>query len=402
MDNIKHQFPTLQNNPELIYFDSAASTQTHSSVVDKMNHYYDFERCNIHRGDYEISRSVSDQVDVAREQVAELINAKPEQIIFTQGATEGMNMIAEWFKNAPTVFITELEHSANVMPWLAQGRNTVNGRLQVIPTHIDGDLDLSELARTLEKHPGSLVSIIATSNVSGSDTPWASIAKVAKSCGCPVVVDACQTVGSHKFDVGANPEIDFAVFSGHKMYGPTGIGVLYSKHDVNELRPVRLGGGPVNHYDVKGNIEFHEGPEKHEPGTPNVAGILGIGVAAEWINYMGYSRIIDRIMTVNEFLVDAGLYDIKGLSCVNKQLELAAASPTNIASFVSREVHPSDIGALLGSKGVAIRTGKVCAHHIVNKLSNSGILRVSWSIYNTQYDAEKLVEELCKTMKKLT
>ena len=216
MDNIKHQFPTLHNNPELIYFDSAASTQTHSSVVDKMNHYYDFERCNIHRGDYEISRSVSDQVDVAREQVAELINAKPEQIIFTQGATEGMNMIAEWFKNVPTVFITELEHSANVMPWLAQGRNTVNGRLQVIPTHIDGDIDLSEFARTLENHPGSLVSIIATSNVSGSDTPWASIAKIAKNCGCSVVVDACQSVGSHKFDVGANPEIDFAVFSGLK------------------------------------------------------------------------------------------------------------------------------------------------------------------------------------------
>jgi cysteine desulfurase/selenocysteine lyase len=401
MDNIKHQFPTLHNAPDLAYFDSAASTQTHSSVSDVMNHYYDFERCNIHRGDYEISRSVSDKVDVAREQVAELINAKPEQIIFTQGATEGMNMIAEWFKNVPTVFITELEHSANVMPWLAQGRNTTNSKLQVIPTHIDGDIDLSELARILEKNQGALVSIIATSNVSGSDTPWSAIARIAKSCGCPVVVDACQTIGSHKIDVSANPDVDFLVFSGHKMFGPTGIGALYSRHDVNELRPVKLGGGPVQHYDVKGSIVFHEGPEKHEPGTPNVAGMLGLGVAAEWINYIGYDTIAERIRTVNGYLVDAGLYDVKGLSCVNKQLELATASYTNIASFVSRGAHPSDIGALLGSKGVAVRTGKVCAHHIVNKLSNYGILRVSWSIYNTKEDADKLVGELCNTMKKL-
>lgn len=402
MDNIKHQFPTLANKPDLAYFDSAASTQTHESVLNAMDEYYRHNRCNIHRGDYEISRKVSDQVEVARECVADLINAKPEQIIFTQGATEGMNMIAEWFKNVPTVFITELEHSANVMPWLAQGRNTGNGRLQLIPTHENGDVDLGELQKTLENHQGSLVSIIATSNVSGCDTPWISIANIAKSNGCSVVVDACQTVGSHRFDVGSNPTIDFAVFSGHKMYGPTGIGVLYSQHDVNKLRPTKLGGGPVQHYDVTGNVVFHEGPTKHEPGTPNVAGILGLGVAAEWINYVGYDEIIDRIMTVNSWLVDAGLYDIKGLSCVNKQLELATASPANIASFVVRGAHPSDVGALLGSKGVAVRVGKVCAHHIVNKLSSNGILRVSWSIYNTKEDCERLVEELCQAMNKLT
>ena len=402
MDNLKHAFPTLHNNPDLVYFDSAASTQTHSSVIDAMDTYYDFERCNIHRGDYDISRKVSDQVDVAREQVAEVIKAKPEQIIFTQGATEGMNMIAEWFKNVNTVFITELEHSANVLPWLAQGRNIDNGRLQVIPTREDGSVDLSDLAKKLEKNQGALVSIIATSNVTGCDTPWSAIAGIAKAAGCPVVVDACQTVGSHRFDAGNNPNIDFAVFSGHKMYGPTGIGVLYSKHDVNELRPTKFGGGSVDHYDVKGNVQYTTGPEKHEPGTANIAGILGLGIAAEWINYIGYDEIINRIMTVNEYLIDAGLYDIKGMSCVNPQLELATASPTNIASFVLNKAHPSDVGALLGSKGVAIRTGKVCAHHIVNKLSSKGILRVSWSVYNTAEDCQRLVEELCLAMKKLT
>lgn len=402
MNNWKSQFPTLSNKDDLAYFDSAASTQTHGRVITAIVNYYEWARCNIHRGDYEISRKVSDEVDVARESVAELINAKPEQIIFTSGATEGLNMIAEWYKNVPTVFITELEHSANVVPWLAQGRNTENGKLKLIPTHENGDVDLHELNKTLSSHQGSLVSIVATSNVTGTDTPWTAIAQIAKSNGCAVAVDACQTVGSHKLDVEANPDVDFAVFSGHKMYGPTGIGVLYSKHDVNSLRPTKLGGGAVMHYDVKGNVVFNEGPEKHEPGTPNISGILGLGVAAEWINYIGYDEIINRIMTVNEYLIEAGLYDIKGLKCVNPQLELATASPTNIASFVVRGAHPSDVGALLGSKGVAVRAGKVCAHHIVNKLSSSGILRISWSVYNTEEDCKKLVEELCQAMNKLT
>lgn len=401
MDNIKQEFPTLVNLPELAYFDSAASTQTHTSVLQAMNHYYEFERCNVHRGDYEISRLASDKLDIAREQVAELVNVKPENIIFTTGATEGMNIIADWYKSVSTVIITELEHSANVMPWLAQGRTTQNGRLKVLPTDIDGSIDLHEAEKIISANPGSLVSIIATSNVTAHDTPWGSIANIAKQYGCTVALDACQTVGSH--ELAFTDWIDFAVFSGHKMYGPVGVGVLVCNTDVNKLRSVRLGGGAVRHYDFEGNIVFNDGPEKHEPGTPNIAGIIGLGVAAEWIKYIGYKEINKRLNTVERYLIDAGLYDIKHLTPVHRQFDLAGLnkSTLNIASFTSQKIHPSDIGALLGTRDVAVRAGKLCAHHIVNKLSDKGVLRISWGIYNTKEDCVKLVDELCKATNRL-
>ena len=404
LSNIRDEFPTLVNNPGLAYFDSAASTQTHTSVLKAMNEYYEQARCNVHRGDYALSRTVSDQCDLARVRVAELINAKPEQIIFTAGATEGMNIVASWSQTVDKVIVTDAEHSANIMPWLMQGRNIQNGRLIVLPVDPDGTIDLEATHKIFSQNVGALLSVIGTSNVTGSDTQWQTLAGMAKQYGMTTCVDVCQTVGSHKFDV-TQADIDFAVFSGHKMYGPVGIGALYVKHDVNELRAVRSGGGTVNHYDLAGNIEWVEGPEKHEPGTPNIAGIIGMGVAAEWINYIGYEEISNKIREVSSWLHEYQIHNIAGLRPLHYDLQTALlpelASVSNIISFVPT-AHPSDIGAILGSRNVAVRAGKLCAHPCVNKYSSKGVLRVSWSIYNTKEDCKLLVEELCKAIQKLT
>lgn len=401
-NDIKQQFPTLRNSPELAYFDSAATTQTHVSVIDAMNYYYEHERTSVHRGDYAISRSVSEKVETAREQVADLISAKPEQIIFTQGATEGLNIIANWFKSVDTVIITDMEHSANILPWLAQGRSINNKRLIVLPAMADGSIDLDAASKIFSSCTGStLLSIVATSNVTGHDTPWNLLTQLAKQHNITVCIDACQTVGSHKLNADITP-FDFAVFSAHKMFGPTGIGALFSRHSLDNMRPVRLGGGAVMHYDLQGNVEWVHGPHKHEPGTPNVSGIIGMGVAAEWINYVGYEKIIERIDSLNQYLSVAGLFNIDGLVPITKQSS-ANGLPIyrNVHSFVLDKHHPSDVGAILGSNNVAVRTGKLCAHPFVNKISSKGVIRVSFNIYNTQEDCIKLVDELCKTMKKL-
>jgi len=394
LDNIKEVFPTLANNPSLAYFDSAASTQTHYSVLKAMNKYYEHERCNVHRGDYALSRSVSDKVDLAREQVAELIGATADQIIFTAGATDGLNMVASWMEAVKTVFITDAEHTANILPWVAQGRTIENGRLIVLATHADGAIDLASADSAFAKHPESVLSIIATSNVSGATTEWGILATMAKRHGMTVCIDGCQTISSHRIDFKQHDAVDFAVFSSHKMFGPTGTGILYCKHDCTQLKPVRLGGGTVNHYDFSGNIDYHEGPAKHEPGTPNIAGIIGTGVAAEWIKYIGYDAINKKLNSIHSYLKELGIYNIEGVSAVNEHT-------TNVISFRCK-AHPSDIGAVMGSNNVAVRAGKLCAHPLVNKLSTNGVLRVSWHVYNTDKDCEKLMDQLWKATTKLT
>ena len=195
------EWPTLKNNKSLTYFDSAASTQTHISVLDRMNQYYEQERCNANRGDYEICQKVSDGLERSRVQVSELLNCKAEQIIFTAGATHGLNMIAEWNKDVPVVFITEAEHTANILPWIVQGRTIENGRLQVLPLNDNGVLDIGKAVKLFESFPYSLLSIHSHSNVTGIPTNYKKLTKAAHDSGIKVCIDACQTIGTHEFDI---------------------------------------------------------------------------------------------------------------------------------------------------------------------------------------------------------
>lgn len=394
--NWKEQFPTLNNDTTLAYFDSAASTQTHQSVLDRMNKYYEHQRCNVNRGDFRISKDTSEEIEVARQSVADLIDAKPEQIMFTAGATEGLNIVADWYKDSPVVIITEAEHTANILPWIAQGRTVENGRLQVLPINEYGMLDFDHAVKLFENNPQSVLSIHSHSNVTGIPINYKKLTKAAHSSGITVIIDACQTIGTHKFDCYT---VDHAVFSGHKMYGPTGTGILYSRRPMEDLRAVRLGGGAVQHYDFSGNIDFYDGPTKHEVGTPNIAGILGLGIAAEWINFIGYDVITSRLQELDLAMSDADIFNIKGLSLIYPNYR---QNGRHVYSFTCEGYHPSDISAFVGLDNVALRVGKLCAHPIVNKVSGGkGVLRISTGIYNTQEDVYKLSESLCKAIQKL-
>ena len=396
-NSIKNEFPTLRNNSDLVYLDSAASTQTHQSVLDRMNKFYEEQRCNVNRGDFHISQQVSADIELAREQIAELINAKPEQIMFTAGATEGLNIIADWYEDSPVVIVTEAEHTANILPWIAQGRTVENGRLVVIPVTERGNIDTNEACKLFDKYPYSVLSIHSHSNVTGIGTDYKKLTKAAHDKGIRVIIDGCQTIGTHKFDPFT---VDHAVFSGHKMYGPTGIGFMYSRLPMERFRAVRLGGGSVSHYDFKGNVEFYEGPTKHEVGTPNIAGILGLGVAAEYVNWIGYNKMKEHFTEMDFAMSDSDIFNIKGLNLIYPNYR---QNGRYVYSFTCDGYHPSDVSALVGIDNIAIRVGKLCAHPIVNKVSGGkGVLRVSPGIYNTKEDIEKLSEGLCKAIKKLT
>jgi len=395
-NNIKEEFPTLVNNPELVYLDSAASTQTHQSVLDRMNQYYEEERCNANRGDFPISQKVSADIETAREEFAKLIKARPEQIMFTSGATEGLNIVADWYKNVPVVIITEAEHTANILPWVAQNRTTENGRLVVLPITDSGKINLDEANKVFEKYPYALLSIHSHSNVTGIPTSCKKLCKMAHDQGIKVVIDACQTIGTHEFD---SYTYDYAVFSGHKMYGPTGVGVLYSRLPFERHRAVRLGGGSVVHYDLKGNVEFYDGPTKHEVGTPNLAGILGLGRAAEWMNYLKYENFKEHFTGLDFAMSDSDIFNIKGLDLIYKDYR---QNGRYVYTFTCTGYHPSDVSAFLGLDNIAVRVGKLCAHPIVNKVSGGrGVLRISPGIYTSKQDIFKLSDSLCKAIQKL-
>jgi cysteine desulfurase / selenocysteine lyase len=397
-NNIKSEFPTLINS-ELAYFDSAASTQTHQKVLDRMNKYYEHERCNVHRGDFKLSQDVSKDCDDARHLVAGLLNTTDDNIMFTGGATEGLNMVAHWHKNYPVVIISEAEHTANILPWLAQGRTIENGRLVVLPVEESGYIDPDKANEVFRKYPYAFCSLVSTSNVIGITNNLKKIIYYAHEHGIKICLDACQTISSHEIDT-SKIFPDFVVGSGHKMFGPTGIGFLYSRLGFDLYQPYRLGGGTVNTYNFNGNIEFYKGPIKHESGTPNIAGILGLGIAAEYIKFIGYENISQRLKIVEDYLSEAGLFEIPELKLSHR---LDSKDCRNVFSFVTNNLHPSDISAFVGLDDVAVRVGKVCAHPIVNKISNGkGIFRVSTHIYNTKEDCDKLVESIWKSIKKLS
>lgn len=393
----KAEWPTLINDRNLTYFDSAASTQTHTSVLKRMNEYYEKQRCNVNRGDYNISQKVSEDIEHARQSVADILNCKADNIVFTAGATHGLNMVAEWNKDAPVVFITEAEHTANIMPWIVQGRTIDNGRLQVLPLNDRGLVNFDEAVKLFEKYPYSMLSIHSHSNVTGIPTNYKKLTKAAHDYGIKVCIDACQTLGTHEFDVYT---VDYAVFSGHKMYGPTGVGILYGRLGWDTHRAIQQGGDTINHYDFKGNVDWKEGPTKHEPGTLNIAGILGLGVAAEYIKWVGYNEIERYMSKMDLALSDAGLFDVKGLKLLYPNYR---QNGRFVYSFRCEGYHPSDLSAMLSLDNIAVRAGKLCAHPIVNKVSGGkGVLRISPGIYNDKEDVEKLVEGLCKAVTRIS
>lgn len=390
----KEDFLTLKNNPDLVYLDNAATTQTHRWVVERMNKYYNHQRATTHRGSYPLCDRATEDYENARRQVAELILADPEQIMFTTGATQGLNFVAEWYKDVPVAIISAAEHTSNIIPWLASGRSVENGRLKVIPIKVYNDgsqgFDLEAARSILEKHPESILSITSNSNVTGFNSEWETLTNIARLHGTTVCLDATQTVAHRQIDTSNNYKNvpDWIVFSAHKMYGPTGVGALYHRNGFKYIRPLAFGGGQVDHIDFN-NALFKTSSERMEPGTQNIAGVLGFGVAAEFIKYVTYEEIKRIEIDLYQYFINNK--DIKSIT------ELDALYPTkevtSIFSFRSK-LSPYDIATILGSKNIAVRSGKLCAHPFSNLLSSNGILRISLAPYNTEQDIEILGSKL--------
>lgn len=402
MNNIKSQFPIFQNHPDLVYLDSAASTQTPQIVLDAMNEYYTQYRANIHRGLYDLSARATDQYEKAREKVANFIGAEKNEIIFTSGTTHSLNFLARSLckdlKAGDNIVLTQLEHHANLVPWQEYAREKgVELRfIEVATPSARSDrpyeLNLESVEKLIDENT-KVVSCSLVSNVLGTIT-LASIPKIfeyAHSVGAVTVLDAAQAVGHMGLDVKVIG-CDFLVFSGHKMYGPTGIGVLYGKQErLETLEPYFYGGDMVSTvtYDVSSWAEI---PERFEGGTPNIAGAIGLGSAVDFIGSIGFLNIVDHEVHLQEKIFEE-LKQIDGLKVIGPEF---GEPRIGVVSFTLEGVHPHDIAEILNRDQVCIRAGYHCAMPLMKKLNLSGTSRISIGIYNTEEDIQKCIESIKK------
>ncbi|MDO8435427.1 MAG: cysteine desulfurase, partial [bacterium] len=379
----KASFPIFQNRP-LVYLDNAATTQTPEEVLSAMTRFYTEHKSNIHRGVYAMSIEATTAYENARAGVARFINAAPEETIFTSGTTASLNLLADALTSSfgpdDEVVLTQMEHHANLIPWqqLAKRR-----RFTVRFVPIDGEGRLGEVALSPRT---KIVSITHLSHVLGGINPVQEIARRAHEIGALVVVDAAQSVGHIPIDV-QTLDCDFLVFSGHKMYGPHGIGVLYGKKTLLEnMEPVRFGGGAINtvSFDL---TTWHDLPWKFEPGTPPIPEAIGLGMAVDFLDQTGMLEIAEHERT----LVVEALEQLRTIPALTIHGPTITENRGGIISFTLKDVHPHDLATLLDDAHVAIRGGHHCAMPLMGVLGVPGVARLSFGLYNTTEDIDTLV-----------
>ncbi len=395
MKNIKSQFPIFENHPDLVYLDSAASTQTPQIVLDAMNEYYTQYRANIHRGLYDLSARATEKYEEAREKVAGFIGAETNEVIFTSGTTHGLNLLARGLcknlKAGDNIVLTRLEHHANLVPWqeYAQEKGV---ELRFIELNDNYELDINSAKQLIDKNT-KVVSFSLVSNVLGTITiaNIPEIFKYAQSVGAITVVDAAQAMAHMGPDVKVL-DCDFLVFSGHKMYGPTGIGVLYGKKErLEQLEPFFYGGDMIREVTYE-KSSWADIPERFEGGTPNIAGAIGLGAAVDFIQSIGILNIIDHEVRLQEKLFEE-LNKIDGLKIIGPEF---GEPRIGVVSFTLEGIHPHDIAEILNRDNVCIRAGHHCAMPLMKKLDLSGTSRISIGMYNTEEDIEKCVAAIQK------
>src|SRR3989338_4307790 len=394
MKNIKSQFPIFQSHPDLVYLDSAASTQTPQVVLDAMDTYYSEYRANIHRGFYDISARATDEYENVREKIANFIGAETKEIIFTSGTTHGLNFLARSLckdlKAGDNIVLTQLEHHANLVPWQEYAREKgIELRFIEIKNF---ELDVESIKNLIDKNT-KVISLSLVSNVLGTIT-IASIPEIfelAQSVGAVTVLDAAQAVGH----IGLYVKFigcDFLVFSGHKMYGPTGIGVLYGKKErLEDLEPFFYGGDMIREVTFE-KSSWANIPERFEGGTPNIAGAIGLGVAVDFIGSIGLLNIINHEVHLQEKLFEE-LKKIDGLKVIGPEFGEPRIA---VVSFTFDGVHPHDIAEILNRDQVCIRAGHHCAMPLMKQLGLPGTARVSLGIYNTAEDIDTFVAAIKK------
>lgn len=394
---LRAQFPVLQqscNGHALVYLDSAATTQKPQSVIDAMSNYYQYNNANVHRAAHCLSAKATQAFEQVRDEVRSFINApKREEVIWTKGATEAINLVAQSYgallQAGDEIIISTMEHHANIVPWqlLAQQLKLV---LKVIPLTDIGELDLAAFAQLLTEKT-RLVAVTHISNVLGTVNPIAEIVALSHQVGAKVLVDGSQAVAHLPIDVQAL-DCDFYVFSGHKMYGPTGIGVLYGKADLLNAMPVwQTGGEMIKKVSFSGTT-FNALPFKFEPGTPNISGVIGLGAAVEFLQQQDRAALLQYEQQLFEY-AKTQLLSLPDITLVGNAVQQAG-----VISFVVKGEHHSDIATLLDQQGIAIRAGHHCAMPLMESLGLGGTLRLSIACYNEQQDIDSFIIALNKTL----
>lgn len=398
---ISEMFPVLHQNigdKKLVYLDSAATTQKPQCVIDAITHYYEHDNANIHRGVHTLSMRATQQYEQSRADIASLVGAtRPEEVVFVRGATEAINLVAQaWARPrlvpGDEILITEMEHHSNIVPWQLVCEQT-GAVLKVAPILDDGSIDMNAFKELLTPEV-VLVSMAHVSNAIGTINPVQNMCALAKGVGATTVVDGAQAIGHLKvnvFELGC----DFYAISGHKMFGPTGIGCLVGKYDLlEEMEPWQGGGDMILSVSFE-ETTWNEVPFKFEAGTPNIAGVIGLGAAVDFIQEIGYETISTHEQSLLAYSKEV-LRAIDGVTLIG-----AAEDNAGVLAFTVDGVHPHDVGTILDNSGVAIRTGNHCAEPLMNRFGLTATCRASLSIYNTPEDIDALASGIHESIRLL-
>ena len=396
ISQIRQDFPALKRlvrGRDLVYLDNAATTLKPQSVIDAITHYYTDLSSNVHRGVHFLSEESTARFEEAREKVSQFISARQSaEIVFTRGTTDAINLVSQsygktFIKSGDEILITEMEHHSNIVSWqiLCKEKGCV---LKVAPITDEGELVMDEFEKLIGPKT-KMIALVYVSNVLGTINPVKDIIRLAHERNIPVLIDGAQAVGQFPVDV-VDLDCDFFAFSAHKMFGPTGVGVLYAKAEYLNLMPPIQGGGDMILSVSFDKTTYNTIPYKFEAGTPNIAGVIGLGAAVEYINQLGFESIVQHEKDISAYLTQS-LGEVEGLKLIGR-----AKNKVPIASFVLDHVHPHDIGTIIDEEGVAVRTGHHCAQPLMSRYGLPATARASFSLYNTKEEVDILIKAIEK------
>ncbi len=396
VESVRADFPALHqrvHDKPLIYLDNAASAQKPEAVIEAVSHYYRHDHANVHRGVHELSERATNAYEGAREKARRFLNAGAAcEIVFVRGTTEAINLVAQSYGRprlaaGEEILLTEMEHHSNIVPWQLLAGQT-GARVAVAPMNDDGELEMAEYARLVARGP-KIVAVTHVSNSLGTINPLEEMIALARAAGAMVLIDGAQAVPHLAVDVQAL-DCDFYAFSGHKLYGPTGIGVLYGKQALLEAMPPYQGGGEMIKRVTFEDIEYNDIPHKFEAGTPNIAGAVGLGAAIDYVSALGLERIARHENDVLEYATGR-LAELSGVRQIG-----TARDRASIVSFSIDGVHPHDVGTVLDHEGVAVRAGHHCAMPVMQHFGVPATVRASLGVYNTREEIDVLIDGIGK------
>ncbi len=399
VDKIRRDFPILKervHGKPLVYLDNGATSQKPQVVIDALNRYYKSENSNIHRGVHYLSERATANYEAAREKIRQFINAeRGHEIIFVRGTTEAINLVAQsygrsFLKAGDEIVISAMEHHSNIVPWqILCGQ--IGARLRVVPINHDGEFVVDEYRRLLNENT-KLVSLTHVSNALGSIVPVKEAVRLAHERAVPVLLDGAQAVPHFKVDV-QDIGCDFYAFSGHKLFGPTGVGVLYGKAELLDAMPPYQGGGDMISLVTFEKTHYNVLPYKFEAGTPNIAGGIGLGAAIDYLNGFNWDEVCAHESDLLAYATNA-LSEIESIRIIG-----SAKDKAGVLSFVSDHIHAHDVGTILDQEGVAIRAGHHCAMPVMQRFGVPATARASFAFYNNRDDVDALVRGIHRVLK---